>query len=78
MLVQDMIKLLRLLLFYEVIFLVFLKKKIGHLALLVGAVGFFTNLCGGFFILVGFELVVHFVGRVGEGFLPGVWVGDVL
>ena len=78
MLVQDMIKLLRLLLLYEVICLVFKERRDGHLALLVGAVGFFTNHWGGFLFLVGFKLVVHFVGRVGEGFLPCVSVGDVL
>ena len=44
-----------------------------------GWVVFFLQLIGvGFLFLVGFELVVHFVGRVGEGFLPGVWFGDVL
>ena len=78
MLVQDMMKLLRLLLLCEVICLVSKERMDGYLVLLVGVVGGFTNHWGGFLFLVGFKLVVHFVGRVGEGFLPGVSVGDFL
>ena len=45
----------------------------------IGWVVFFLQIIGvGFLFLVGFKLVVSFIGRVGLGFLPCFWVWDVL
>jgi hypothetical protein len=73
---HDMMKLLRLL--YELIWFFVCFKKGWSFGLTGLGGGGFYNSFGWFLFLIGFELVLYFVAGVGEGFLPGVWVGDVL